>query len=41
MPNKILVIGATRGTGKAVVERSIAQEDLVTVMVRDISKARS
>lgn len=41
MPNKILVIGATRGTGKAVVEQSIAQGDSVTVMARDISKART
>jgi NAD(P)H-binding len=39
MPNKILVIGGTRGTGKAVVERSISQGDSVTVMARDISKA--
>jgi NAD(P)H-binding len=41
MPNKILVIGATRGTGKAVVKRSIAQGDSVTVMARDISKAKT
>jgi NAD(P)-dependent dehydrogenase (short-subunit alcohol dehydrogenase family) len=41
MPNKILVIGATRGTGKAVVERSIVQGDSITVMARDISKAKT
>jgi nucleoside-diphosphate-sugar epimerase len=41
MPNKILVIGATRGTGKAVVEQSIAQGDSVTVIARDISKAKT
>jgi uncharacterized protein YbjT (DUF2867 family) len=41
MPNKILVIGATRGTGKAVVEQSIVQGDSVTIMARDISKAKT
>jgi nucleoside-diphosphate-sugar epimerase len=40
MPNKILIIGGTRGTGKEVIEQAISQGDSVTVLARDPSKAK-
>jgi NAD(P)-dependent dehydrogenase (short-subunit alcohol dehydrogenase family) len=41
MSNTVLVIGGTRGTGRMVIEQSIAQGDSVTILARDISKART
>jgi nucleoside-diphosphate-sugar epimerase len=41
MSNTVLVIGWTRGTGRMVVEQSIAQGDSVTILARDISKAKT
>jgi NAD(P)H-binding len=41
MSNTVLVIGGTRGTGRMVVEQSIAQGDSVTILARDISKAKT
>jgi uncharacterized protein YbjT (DUF2867 family) len=40
MSKSILVIGGTRGTGKAVVEQSIALGYAVTVLARDTVKAQ-
>jgi hypothetical protein len=41
MSNTVLVIGGTRGTGKAVVEQLIEQGRLCTVLARDIAKAKA
>jgi nucleoside-diphosphate-sugar epimerase len=41
MSKKILIIGGTRGTGKAVVEQSIELGYLVTLIARDPTKAKS
>jgi NAD(P)-dependent dehydrogenase (short-subunit alcohol dehydrogenase family) len=41
MSNAVLVIGGTRGTGKAVVEQLIEQEHSCTVLARNVDKARA
>jgi uncharacterized protein YbjT (DUF2867 family) len=41
MSGKIMVIGSTRGTGKAVVEQLIAQNHPCVAMARNIVKARA
>lgn len=41
MSNAILVIGGTRGTGKAVVKQLIKQGRSCTVLARDIAKAKA
>jgi NAD(P)-dependent dehydrogenase (short-subunit alcohol dehydrogenase family) len=41
MSNAILVIGGTRGTGKAVVEQSIEQGRSCTVLARNVAKAKA
>jgi nucleoside-diphosphate-sugar epimerase len=40
MSNAVLVVGGTRGTGKAVVEQLIEQGRPCTVMARNVAKAR-
>jgi NAD(P)-dependent dehydrogenase (short-subunit alcohol dehydrogenase family) len=41
MAQKILVIGGTRGTGKAAIERSLTLGYSVTLIARDLAKANS
>jgi NAD(P)-dependent dehydrogenase (short-subunit alcohol dehydrogenase family) len=41
MSNAVLVIGGTRGTGKAVVEQLIEQGRSCTVLARNVDKARA
>jgi NAD(P)-dependent dehydrogenase (short-subunit alcohol dehydrogenase family) len=41
MSNTVLVIGGTRGTGKAVVEQLIEQGHSCTVLARNVDKARA